>query len=131
MSKLTPARPASSAITSKTRPSRVSATRAPARNAMVTRIAPTASASHRTLLGGGGYVRPQTPHALEPPVVVRRLSTEVFGDLGVREDEELFVADALQHDLGDLFRLEGGRGQKVKALPPLGGQHVRLDALGA
>ena len=47
------------------------------------------------------------------------------------EDEELLVADALQHDIRNLLRLEGGRGKKVEAVAPLCGKHVRLHSLGA
>src|SRR5216684_7331383 len=88
------------------RPSRVSATRVAAANATTMRTTPVTSAGLRTLLGAGDEVCPQPAHAFEPPVVVLGLAAEVFRDLRVRKDQESFVSEALDHNVGHLLGLE-------------------------
>ena len=50
--------------------------------------------------------RLQAAHAGEPAVVVRGLALEVLDHLGVREDQEALVAQAVDDRVGDLLGLE-------------------------
>src|ERR1700694_2096551 len=114
------------------RPSRVSATRVAAAKATATRTTPPPKAGQRTLCGSAAQACSQPAHAFEPAVIVLGFATEVFRDLGVRQDQEPLVPDALDHNIGDLLGFEGAGGQEVGAEhPALGGEHVSLHALGA
>src|SRR5712692_8153347 len=117
-------------MTSEISPSRVSATRVAAAKATATRAKPAPSDSQRNLVGRGKNAGAEPAHPPQPAVVVGGFAAEVVGDLGVREDQELLVCDAAQHDLGNLVRLQRVSRQELEAHPPLGGQHVGLDALG-
>src|SRR4029077_1227981 len=97
------------------RPSRVSATRVAAPKATTTRTTPAPSAGQRTLRGAGAQACSQSAHAFQPAVVVLGLAVEVFRDLGVRQDQEPLVSDALEHGVGHLLGFESAGGQEVGA----------------
>src|SRR5450759_3891544 len=117
--------------TSAMRPSRVSATRLAAANAMTISAAPATRERRRTLGRGAGDAGPEAAHSPQPAVIVFGFATKVFGHLRVGEDQKLFVVDSLQDDFGHGVGLERALGQEVEAKLPLGGEPVGLDPLRA
>src|SRR5712691_6196541 len=114
------------------RPSRVSATRVAAAKATAARTTPAPSAGQRTLVRAAAEACSQSAHAFEPTVVVLGLAVEVFGDLGVGQNQEPLIPDSLEHNVGHLLGFEGAGRQEVGAEhPALGGEHVSLYALRA
>src|SRR5258706_11489757 len=114
------------------RPSRVSATRLPAKKATTTRMTPPPRAAQRILVGAGEEVGSQPPHAAQPAVVVLGLAVEVFGHLWMGKDQELFGSDAFDHHVSHLLGFESALGQEIvtkRAL--LGREHVGLHTLRA
>src|SRR5438477_271650 len=76
--------------------------------------APQGLRSSGPLGGGCQHSLAHPAHAVEPAVVVGRLALKVFGDLGMRQDQELLLTDALEDDAGDLLRLKSICGQELK-----------------
>src|SRR5229473_916045 len=114
------------------RPSRVSATRLPAKKATTTRITPAARAAQRILVGAGEEVGSQPAHATQPTVVVLGFAVEVFGHLGMRKDQELFGSDALDDHVSHMLGFESALGQEIATKDALlGRKHVGLNTLRA
>src|SRR5713101_7208819 len=114
------------------RPSRVSATRLPAKKATTTRKTPAPRAAQRILIGAGEEVGSQPPHAAQPAVVVLGLAAEVFGYLWMRKDQELFGSDALDNHVSHLLGFESALGQEIVTKDALlGRKHVGLHTLRA
>src|SRR5258708_33924736 len=114
------------------RPSRVSATRLPAKKASTTRMTPAPRAAQRNLVGAGEEVGSQPPHAAQPAVVVLGFAIEVFGHLGMRKDQELLGSDALDDHVGHLLGFERALGQEIATKDTLlGRKHVGLHTLRA
>src|SRR6266851_3571622 len=114
------------------RPSRVSATRVAAPKATTTRTTPAPRAGQRNLFGAAAEVCSQSSHTSQPAVVVLGFAAEVFRDLGVRQDQELLVPDAVEHNIGYLLGFERAGGQEVGAEhAALRCEHVSLHALRA
>src|SRR5260370_37011848 len=111
-------------------PSRVAATRAAAPNATTTRTTPAPRAGQRNLSGAAAAACSQSSHASQPAVVVLGFAVEVFRDLGVRQDRQLLVPDAVEHNVGYLLGVARAAGQAAGAEPaPLRWQRRRLHAL--
>src|SRR5258708_26030114 len=114
------------------RPSRVSATRLPAKKATTTRITPAPRAAQRILVGAGEEVGSQPPHAAQPAVVVLGLAVEVFGYLGMRKDQELFCSDAFDDHVSHLLGFQSTLGQEIVTKDALlGCKHVGLHTFRA
>src|SRR5260370_8799019 len=114
------------------RPSRVSATRLPAKKATTTRITPAPRAAQRTLVGAGEEVGSQPAHATQPTVVVLGLAVEVFGHLRMRKDQELFGSDAIDDHVSHMLGFESALGQEIATKDALlGCKHVGLHTLRA
>src|SRR5260370_42438302 len=114
------------------RPSRVSATRLPAKKATTTRITPAPRAAQRILVGAGEEVSAQPAHAPQPTVVVLGLAVEVFGHLGMQKDQEPYGSDALDDHVTHMLGFESALGQEIATEDALlGRKHVGLHTLRA
>src|SRR5258706_2629683 len=114
------------------RPSRVSATRLPAKKATTTRMTPPPRAAQRTLVGAGEEVGSEPPDAVQLAVVVLGFAIEVFGHLGMRKHQEPLGSDAFDDHVGHLLGFESALGQEIATKDALlGRKHVGLHTLRA
>src|SRR5947207_15825343 len=67
---------------------------------------------HQLLIDRLASLTDDPDHALEPAVGTGALRREVLGYLGMGEDQEPLLADALDDRLGDIARLEYAPGQQ-------------------